>query len=76
MEPLTSTVNLQDPEHLANRQAMDVILAEYREKMATALLGGGEELIKKHKGRGKLLARERLDGLVDESSPFLEFSTL
>lgn len=76
MEPLASSVNLQDAEHLANRQAMDAILSEYRERMARAMLGGGEELIKKHKSRGKLLARERIDGLVDENSPFLEFSTL
>lgn len=76
MEPLLSSANLQDTEHVANRQAMDAILAEYRAKMDRALLGGGEELIKKHKGRGKLLARERIDGLVDEGSPFLEFSTL
>jgi 3-methylcrotonyl-CoA carboxylase beta subunit len=76
MEPLASSVNLQDAEHLANRQAMDAILAEYREKLARAKLGGGEELIAKHKGRGKLLARERIDALLDEGSPFLEFSTL
>jgi 3-methylcrotonyl-CoA carboxylase beta subunit len=76
MEPLATTVNVQDAEHLANRQAMEAILAEYREKLAKAKLGGGEELIAKHKGRGKLLARERIDGLLDEGSPFLEFSTL
>jgi len=76
MEPLATSVNLKDAEHAANRQAMDAILAEYREKLTTAKLGGGEELIAKHKGRGKLLARERIDVLLDEGSPFLEFSTL
>ena len=76
MEPLASSVQLQDAEHVANRQAMDAILADYRSRMKQALLGGGEELIAKHKGRGKLLARERIDGLLDEGSPFLEFSTL
>ncbi len=76
MEPLLSSVNLQDTEHLANRQAMDSILSDYRERMSRAMLGGGEELILKHKGRGKLLARERINALLDEGSPFLEFSTL
>jgi len=76
MEPLSSSVNLQDSEHVANRAAMDAILAEYREKLAGAKLGGGTELIAKHKGRGKLLARERIDALLDEGSAFLEFSTL
>ena len=47
MEPLATSVNLKDAEHAANRQAMDAILAEYREKLTTAKLGGGEELIAK-----------------------------
>lgn len=38
--------------------------------------GGGEKAISKHKSRGKLLARERIDGLIDKGSPFLELSTL
>jgi 3-methylcrotonyl-CoA carboxylase beta subunit len=76
MEPIPSNVNLQDAEHQANRKAMDAILSEYREKMERAMLGGGEEAVAKHKARKKLLARERIDALVDEGSPFLEFSTL
>ncbi|HSI72292.1 MAG TPA: carboxyl transferase domain-containing protein, partial [Fimbriimonas sp.] len=38
--------------------------------------GGGTDTVAKHKGRGKLLARERIDGLLDEGAAFLEFSTL
>lgn len=38
--------------------------------------GGGEKAKAKHKARGKLLARERIDALVDPGSPFLELSTL
>jgi len=76
MEPIPSNVNLQDSEHLANRAAMDAILAEYRAKMDQAMLGGGEDAVAKHKKRKKMLARERIDALLDEGSPFLEFSTL
>jgi len=71
-----SQVNVDDAEHRANRAAMDQVMADYRERTQKALAGGGADAIAKHKGRGKLLARERIDVLVDTGSPFLEFSTL
>lgn len=76
MEVIPSNVNLLDEEHVANRAVMDGILAEYRAKTAAAMQGGGDALIAKHKARGKLLARERIDALIDAGAPFLEFSTL
>lgn len=76
MEPLTSQVNIVDEEHRNNRESMDRIMSEYRARMAETMMGGGEELITKHKKRGKLLARERIDALLDEGATFLEFSTM
>ncbi|MBL8060604.1 MAG: methylcrotonoyl-CoA carboxylase [Chthonomonas sp.] len=76
METLPSAVNLHDDEHKANRASMDAVMAQYREKMGKAMMGGGEAAIEKHKKRGKMLARERIDALLDDGSPFLEFSTL
>ena len=55
---------------------MNAIVGEWREKTKRALDGGGEELIAKHKKRGKMLARERIDALLDDGAAFLEFSTL
>jgi 3-methylcrotonyl-CoA carboxylase beta subunit len=40
------------------------------------LQGGGTKAVARHKSRGKLLARERINGLVDAGSPFLEIGTL
>ncbi|MEA2553527.1 MAG: 3-methylcrotonyl-CoA carboxylase beta subunit [Fimbriimonadaceae bacterium] len=76
MDPIPSQIDVHDPEHRANREVMDRVMAEFREKMACAMQGGGEALIAKHKKRGKLLARERIDALVDSGAAFLEFSTL
>lgn len=76
MEQIPSQVNLNDAEHQGNRAAMDAIMSDYRAQMAKTMLGGGEDAIQKHKSRGKLLARERIDGLLDDGAPFLEFSTL
>ncbi|MBS1725620.1 MAG: methylcrotonoyl-CoA carboxylase [Armatimonadetes bacterium] len=55
---------------------MEATLAEYRKRMAVAMAGGGPDKIEKHKKRGKLLARERIDGILDSGTSFLEFSTM
>lgn len=76
MEPIASHINLHDADHKANRALMDQVMAEYRERMSQTLAGGGEEAVAKHKKRNKLLARERIDALLDAGSAFLEFSTM
>jgi len=76
MDILPSRAHLTDAEHAQNRTAMDEVMEEFRSRMAQAMAGGGEEAIQKHRSRGKMLARERIDALVDPGSPFLEFSTL
>jgi 3-methylcrotonyl-CoA carboxylase beta subunit len=76
MEPLAVTADLTDAEHQRNRDAMSAVMDEYRSRMSIALAGGGKDAIAKHRGRGKLLARERIDELLDAGSPFLEFSTM
>ncbi|WP_345560806.1 acyl-CoA carboxylase subunit beta [Nonomuraea rosea] len=43
---------------------------------AKAVGGGGQKYVERHRGRGKLLARERVELLVDPDSPFLELSPL
>lgn len=75
MEVIPSSINFNDEEHKANRAAMDQTMATYRDRLAETMLGGGEANIEKHKSRGKLLARERIDALLDPGAPFLEFST-
>ncbi|MEV4574009.1 carboxyl transferase domain-containing protein [Nonomuraea jabiensis] len=55
------------------------MLAKLREldaEHARAVAGGGEKYVERHRGRGKLLARERIELLVDPDSPFLELSPL
>ncbi len=75
MEVIASQINVNDDTHKANRAAMDKIMATYRQNLATTLQGGGPKYVEKHKERGKLLARERIDALLDTGAPFLEFST-
>ncbi|MEV4217631.1 carboxyl transferase domain-containing protein [Nonomuraea sp. NPDC049725] len=51
-------------------------LAELDAEHAKAVAGGGERYVRRHRDRGKLLARERIELLVDADSPFLELSPL
>ena len=60
----------------ANREANLALVAELRERLARVQRGGGDEAVARHTGRGKLLARDRIDRLVDPGSPFLELSPL
>lgn len=60
----------------ANREAMTALLDEVRAAEAQVLAGGGDRYVRRHRQRGKLLVRERIDLLVDRDSPFLELSAL
>ncbi len=76
MDVIESHANLHDDEHKANRAMMDQAMTEYRERLESVMKGGGEKQVALQKQRGKLLARERIDALIDDGAPFLEFSTL
>ncbi len=76
MEILESQVPLRDDEHRANREAMDRIMFDFRERVSAVLEGGGPEARAKHIKRGKMTARERIDQLLDPGAPFLELGAL
>ncbi|MFJ1755048.1 acyl-CoA carboxylase subunit beta [Kitasatospora sp. NPDC088134] len=63
-------------EHAANRAAMLAKLADLDTEHAKALSGGGAKYVERHRSRGKLLARERIELLLDPDSAFLELSPL
>jgi 3-methylcrotonyl-CoA carboxylase beta subunit len=66
--PVASRASNRD-EHLA-------LVAQLRAKLAAAALGGPERARERHVSRGKLLPRDRVDGLLDPGSPFLELAPL
>src|SRR5213596_2828031 len=55
---------------------MAALVAELRERTAAVRQGGGEKYLQRHRDQGKLPARERITGLLDPGSPFLELSPL
>src|SRR3989441_8085692 len=55
---------------------MEELVEELRARSARIAGGGGEKAIERHRSRGKLLARERIDLLVDPGTAFLELNAL
>src|SRR3954452_22831720 len=58
------------------RERMEGLVAELRERTARIAAGGGEKATERHRSRGKLTARERVDRLVDPGGAFLELNAL
>ena len=72
MSTLVSTVDTSEPSFVDNAEAMRQRLAELDAALAAALAGGGPRYAQRHQSRGKLLARERIELLLDRDAPFLE----
>jgi acetyl-CoA carboxylase carboxyltransferase component len=73
---LETRIDRAAPEFAANREGMTHLVAELRERTADVAAGGGPDAVERHRSRGKLLARERVDRLVDPDSAFLELNAL
>jgi acyl-CoA carboxylase subunit beta len=71
-----TAVDPRSPSYQANREAMQALLDEVLEAQTTVVAGGGERYVRRHRERGKLLARERVELLLDPDTPFLELSPL
>ena len=76
MPVLTSSIDATSEEFRINRDSMTAALGEVDAQLALARAGGGERYVERHRSRGKLLARERLEMLLDRDSPFLELCPL
>ena len=76
MAVIRSGLNPLSAEFRANSAHALRLTEELHEEVARIMQGGGEEYQARHRARGKLLVRERIDCLLDPGSPFLEFSQL
>src|SRR5213595_6432 len=76
MAVLTSQLDRNAEEFARRRERMEELVAELRERTAEIARGGGEASMERHRSRGKLPARERIDRLVDPGTAFLELNAL
>jgi acetyl-CoA carboxylase carboxyltransferase component len=76
MAVLTSQLDREAEEFARRRGRMEELVAELRERSAQVARGGGEKATERHRSRGKLPARERVDLIVDPGTAFLELNAL
>jgi len=76
MYRIESKIDTHSEEFIKNKQAYLLMLKQYKDILNKIKLGGPQQAIEKHKERGKLLVRERIDLLIDANTPFLELSPL
>ncbi len=75
-EVLPSKIDSGSDEFASNREHQLALLQELEEKKAAVHRGGSEGAVARHRKRGKMLPRERIDRILDEGTPFLELSPL
>jgi acetyl-CoA carboxylase carboxyltransferase component len=76
MGVLASRLDPDAAAYRANRAANLELLAELDRLLARSRAGGGPKYVDRHRARGKLLARERVELLLDRDAAFLELSPL
>jgi len=76
MAVLSSQVERESDVFTKRRERMEALVAELRKRTAQVARGGGEKAIERHRSRGKLTVRERVDRLLDPGSAFLEIGAL
>ena len=76
MTVLHTALDVAGEDYAAHRRTMLERIGELDAELAKSVAGGGEKYIERHRKRGKLLARERIELLLDPDTPFLELSPL
>src|SRR3982074_3493406 len=74
--PLHSSIDPTSSDFAGNAETMRALVAELRQKLDEVAGGGGKVSRARHTSRGKMLARERVDLLIDPGTAFLELSPL
>lgn len=73
---LSTAIDSASQDYLGNRERMMSLVRDLHASLAWVQAGGGKEQVERHRSRGKLTARERIERLVDPGSAFLELSSL
>jgi 3-methylcrotonyl-CoA carboxylase beta subunit len=76
MQPLASHVDTNSKDFQVNAEFNRGLASELKKKIENVRQGGGDDAVKKHRDRKKMLPRERIEKILDPGSPFLELSTL
>ena len=73
---LRSKIDTNSDDYRANLAQMQALWDEVADQMAQVPTIGGQRYVDRHRKRGKMLVRERVEALIDSDTPFLELSPL
>jgi acetyl-CoA carboxylase carboxyltransferase component len=76
MAVIKSHIDKASDQYRSNHDHMVGLVTQLGERLDVVRQGGGPESISRHRSRNKMLARERVERLIDPATPFLEFSAL
>ena len=76
MRTIDTEINSESKEFKENHKDFSSLMDDYYKNLENVQNGGGDEAVARHKKRKKLLARERIDLLLDADSGFIELSSL
>jgi len=71
---IASKINVRSQEFIAKSDAMQTLVTQLNDNLETLKQGGGDVARQRHQSRGKMLARDRINALLDNGSAFLELS--
>ena len=76
MDRLPTRIDRNSEDFNRRRDFSIQLVDELKQKINVVKEGGGEKYVDRHRSRGKLLARERINEICDPGTPFLELSSL
>ena len=76
MDRLPTRIDRNSEDFNRRRDFNIQLVEELKQKINQVKEGGGKKYVDRHRSRGKLLARERINEICDPGTPFLEFSSL
>lgn len=76
MSQITSHIDTTSTEYKANFERNQELCHQLRERQRQASFDRPQHIVDRQRDRGKMLVRERIEAILDESSPFLELSPL
>jgi acetyl-CoA carboxylase carboxyltransferase component len=76
MDRLPSSVRTSDKQYVTNSEHNQAIVAAMEGRMDAVVDGGGGKYVERHRSRGKMLPRERIEAICDPGTAFLELSKL
>jgi len=76
MQVIKTVVNSSDEIYRANYETNSAAIEKLKRELSRSTKGGGDQYVKRHLARGRMLPRERIEMLLDEGSYFLEVAPL